>query len=219
MPKSKNTSNTSIDEQPKSKRSSNWTVIQYDESSPENWRDVINDMHIEWIESPLHDKDLDAAGNPKKPHRHILLMFGSLKSYEQVKELTELLNFPIPKPCHNTRALVRYMTHMDDPNKAQYSSADIKSYGGVDLAQILKANSSERYSIIREMIEFIRQSDIREFQDLMDYAISQRFDDWFPMLCDNSAYIVQQYIKSVRHRTSNLGPVKNVDLETGEIID
>jgi hypothetical protein len=176
-------------------------------------------MHIEWIESPLHDNDFDAAGNPKKPHRHLLFMFGSLKSFEQVKELADLLNCPIPKPCHNTRALVRYMTHMDDANKFQYSSADIKSYGGVDLAQILKANSSERYSVIREMIEFIRQNDIREFQDLMDYAISQRFDDWFPLLCDNSAYIVQQYIKSARHRISNVGGVKNVNFETGEIID
>ncbi|MET2064577.1 hypothetical protein ABXM48_13300, partial [Enterococcus faecium] len=40
---------------------------------------------------------------------------------------------------------------------------------------------------------------ITEIKDLIDYAMSERFDDWFPLLCDNSAYIIGQYIKSNRH--------------------
>ncbi|MGZ9475178.1 replication protein, partial [Staphylococcus epidermidis] len=27
-----------------------------------------------------------------------------------------------------------------------------------------------------------------------------RFDDWFPLLCDNSTFIMSNYIKSIRHR-------------------
>jgi len=30
--------------------------------------------------------------------------------------------------------------------------------------------------------------------------MNERFDDWFPLLCDNSAYIMDSYIKSNRHR-------------------
>ena len=77
-------------------------------------------MHIEWVESPLHDKDLNASGEAKKPHIHILLLFGGVKSYEQVKEITDSLNCPIPQRCHNARALVRYMAHLDNPEKHQY---------------------------------------------------------------------------------------------------
>ncbi|WP_428270135.1 hypothetical protein [Enterococcus faecium] len=38
-----------------------------------------------------------------------------------------------------------------------------------------------------------------EMKDLIDYALESRFEDWFPLLCDNSAFIMEQYIKSNRH--------------------
>jgi hypothetical protein len=192
----------------KETRTRNWTIVLYPESAPDNWREIIDDMHIEWVESPLHDKDLNATGEPKKPHWHVLLMFGGVKSYEQVKELTDALNAPIPERCHNAKAMVRYMVHMDNPEKAQYSQSDIKAHGGVDLAELLRPSSSERYSIISDMIGYVKANMIIEFQDLMDYARLNKFDTWFPLLCDNSAYVVNQYIKSQRHRVNpNTGEV------------
>lgn len=201
----------------KDSRTRNWTIVLYPESTPKNWRNIIDDMHIEWIESPLHDKDINADGEPKKPHWHILLMFGGVKAYEQVKELTDLLNAPIPTKCHNAKALVRYMAHLDNPEKAQYSRDDIIGHGGVDIAEMLRPSSSERYTLIKEMIAYVRKNNILEFQDLMDYASENRFDDWFPLLCDNSAYVVGQYIKSQRHRQSSENFY--VDPETGEVLE
>lgn len=197
----------------KDTRTRNWSIILYPDSAPENWRDVIDEMHIEWIESPLHDKDLNATGEAKKAHWHILLMFGGVKSYEQVRELTDILNCPSPQKCHNSKALVRYMAHLDNPEKVQYDVNAIRGHGGVDIAEMLRPSSSERYALIKEMIVFIKDNNILEFQDLMDYASEQRFDDWFPLLCDNSAFVIGNYIKSCRHRHS-----KNVDCGTGEIL-
>ena len=194
-------------------RTRNWAIVLYPESAPDNWRNLIDDMHIEWVESPLHDKDINATGEVKKAHWHILLMFGGVKSYEQVKELTDSLNAPIPERCHNAKAMVRYMAHLDNPDKAQYSINDIKSHGGVDLAELLRPSSSERYTIINEMITYVRDNAITEFQDLMDYARMNEFDRWFPLLCDNSAYVVGQYIKSQRHRQIKVNP------NTGEVIN
>lgn len=199
----------------KETRTRNWTIVLYPESAPENWRQILDDMHIEWIESPLHDKDINANGETKKAHWHILLMFGGVKTYEQIKEVTDKLNAPIPQRCHNSKAMVRYMAHLDNPDKAQYNTSDIKAHGGVDLAEMLRPSSSERYIIIRDMISYVRINGIAEFQDLMDYASTEHFDDWFPLLCDNSAYVVNQYIKSQRHR---LQPELKVDSETGEVI-
>jgi len=184
-----------------SDRTRNWTFVLYPESAPDNWRSILDDEHIEWIESPLHDKDLNADGQPKKPHIHILLLFGGVKSYEQVVDITERLNQPIPQRCHNAKALVRYMAHLDNPEKAQYSQSDIIGHGGVDLAELLRPSSSERYSLLREMMDYVRSAGVTEFQDLMDYAASDRFDDWFPLLCDSCAYVLGQYIKSQRHRS------------------
>lgn len=198
----------------KETRTRNWTIVLYPESAPDNWRELLDDMHIEWVESPLHDKDINATGEFKKPHWHILLMFGGVKTYEQVFAVCECLNAPRPERCHNAKAMVRYMAHLDNPDKAQYSVSDIKSHGGVDLAEMLRPSSSERYSIIGDMISYIRQHNIIEFQDLMDYALENEFDSWFPLLCDNSAFVVGQYIKSQRHR---LQP--KVNSETGELIE
>lgn len=203
-------------------RTRNWTIVLYPESAPKNWRNILDDFHIEWIESPLHDSDINANGEPKKAHWHILLMFGGVKTYEQVKEITDKLNSPIPQRCHNAKAMVRYMAHLDNPDKAHYSVSDIKAHGGVDLAEMLRPSSSERYTLIREMIDYVRKNNILEFQDLMDYASENRFDDWFPLLCDNSAYVVGQYIKSQRHRKNDCKQNCDgftVDSVTGEVLE
>ena len=172
----------------------------YPESAPKNWREYIDELHVEWVESPLHEFDTNATGEVKKPHWHVLLMFGGVKSYEQVCECIAPLNCPIPQRCHNAKAMVRYMAHLDNPEKFQYSTADIKAHGGVDIAELLRPSASERYTLIREMTEYIKHEGITEFQDIMDYAAAERFDDWFPLLCDNSAYVIGQIIKSQRHR-------------------
>lgn len=195
-------------------RTRNWTFVLYPESAPDNWRDVLDELHIEWVESPLHDKDLNADGQPKKPHHHIGLFFPGNKTYEQIKEITDSLNCPIPQRCHNGRALVRYMAHLDNPEKAQYDTSDIKGHGGIDVAEMLRPSSSERYTLISEMFAYIKTNNVVEFQDLVDYARENKFDTWFPLLCDNCSFVVGQYIKSQRHRQS----IVKVDPETGEII-
>lgn len=184
----------------KEQRTRNWTFVLYEDSAPDNWRELLDKQFLEWVESPWHDKDINADGEPKKKHKHILLMFGGVKSYEQVKEITDLLHAPIPQRCHNAKAMVRYMAHLDNPEKAQYNVSEIIPHGGVDLAELLRPSSSERYTIIKEMIDYVRSAAITEFQDLMDYAAAEHFDDWFPLLCDSCAFVVGQYIKSQRHR-------------------
>lgn len=193
-------------------RTRSWTFIVYPESAPENWREILDEKHIQWIESPLHDNDLNADRTAKKPHWHILLMYESVKAFEQVRQLTDCLNSPIPQKCAGAKALVRYMAHLDNPDKAQYSVNEIVGHGGADVAELLKPSSSERYSLIREMLSFVRDARISEFQDLVDYAMEHKFDDWFPLLCDNSSFIVMNYIKSYRNRS-----LHKVDLSTGEI--
>lgn len=184
----------------KSQRTRNWTFVLYPDSAPENWTEQIDELHIEWIESPLHEFDTNPGGEVKKAHKHILMMFGGMKTYEQVAEITEQLNSTIPQRCLSVKGTVRYMAHLDNPEKFQYSPSDIKQHGGVDLAELLKPSSSERYELIKEMCQYIKENDLTEFQDLMDYSMLERFDSWFPLLCDNSAFVIGQYIKSQRHR-------------------
>ena len=88
-------------------RKRNWVFVLYPDSAPENWREQLRDMLVPGFISPLHDKDVNADGTPKKPHWHVILTFKGLKSYEQVKAITEKLNAPAPQICKDTRAYAR----------------------------------------------------------------------------------------------------------------
>ena len=177
-----------------------WTCVVYPDSLPANWTDILDDLHLEWVQSPLHDKDVNATGEPKKSHYHLLFLFAGVKSFEQIKEITDLLNAPIPQVCHNSRSLVRYMIHLDNPDKYQYNKSDIISHGGVEIDEFLRPTSSIRYEIIKDMISFVQREGITEYQDLVDYAMYNEYETWFPLLCDSCTYVVNQYIKSARHR-------------------
>ena len=59
-------------------RARNWSLVVYPESAPENWRDILDDYHIPWVESPLHDKDINPDGEIKK-HIGILVYFFLVK--------------------------------------------------------------------------------------------------------------------------------------------
>ena len=199
----------------------NWTIVVYPESAPDNWRDIIDSWHIEWVESPIHDSDLNADGEKKKEHYHVLLMFGGVKTYEQIVELIQPINCPIPKRVHNCKALVRYMAHLDNPDKVQYDITKVISHGGVDVADLLKPSSSERYTYIREMQTWCNEHGIVEFNDLFDYAAIERFDDWYPLLCDSCTFVMTQFLKSKRHSRSSslyIEDGKIVDKATGEIL-
>lgn len=184
-------------------RSRTWCAVLYPDSAPPDWRDLIDQYHVQWAESPLHEFDVNANGEVKKPHWHIVLTFEGKKSYEQICELLRPLNGPIPQRCHDVRGAVRYFAHLDNPEKYQYDPCDIVGHGGFDIAAALQPTSSQRYELLNEMMDFVRSNGLVEFQDLCDYARSERRSDWFPMLCDNSTFIMQQYIKSQRHRSSH----------------
>ena len=201
-------------EKSKDPRVRNWLAVVYPDSLPENWRDILDETSVPWCESPLHDKDIDGDGNPKKPHIHLVFKFGGKKSFNQVKELLEPLNCPIPKECNDIEGAVRYMAHLDTPHKHPYPPSGIVGHNGFDPALYIKATVSMRYELIDQMLDFIAQYNVTEFMDFMVYAKYKKRDTWYPLLCDSSAFIIKESIKSNRHRVRH----DFVDPETGEIL-
>lgn len=189
------------DEKRKDSRTRNWTFVVYPDSAPENWRDIIDEEHTQWCVSPLHDMDINPDNTPKKPHYHVLLTYKGLKSYKQIKELTDALNAPIPQKCANVTGMVRYFVHRDNPEKYQYSVKNIHAYGGFDVEAHFVASTGERNELIKQMIDFVKSNNIVHFADLVDFAITEHYYDWYPLLTSNSSYILKEYIKSNWQRT------------------
>jgi len=198
-------------------RTRNWTFLVYPDSSPENWRDILDEEHLEWVESPIHDKDLNPTGEVKKPHWHVLILFGGVKTYEQVLEVLKPLNCTIPQKVQNAKSLIRYFAHLDNPDKAQYRLSDVIAHGGVDVLDLLAPTKSQRYSLLRDMFDYIEEHNLTEYKDFVNYARIHHYDDWWPLICDNSTYLLTSFIKSQRHSKQS-GSALRVCSETGEII-
>lgn len=59
-----------------------------------------------------------------------------------------------------------------------------------------------KYELIGEMMDFVTEKDIDELEDLLVYACDERFDDWFPLLCDsdNLVHMMRELIDSHRRK-------------------
>lgn len=198
----------------KDDRTRTWAFVAYPESLPPNWRAVLDEMSVPWACSPLHDKDVnETTGEPKKPHYHVVLSFEGKKSYEQVKEFTDKLKATVPQKCHSVRGAVRYMAHLDNPEKAQYSTSDITCGMGFDVDDALKLSATEKDQILQRLEDFIFERHVREYAHLA-YWVSKYHPEWRETLKCNS-YHIGQIIKSIRN-SGEENPL--IDLETGEVV-
>lgn len=205
----------------KNQRFRNWLFIVYPESAPADWIDQLDQLHVEACISPLHDKDINPTGEPKKPHYHVLLAFDGVQTYSQVEAITDSLQASKPIVCKSVKGSVRYFAHLDNPEKYRYNTSDIKSLSGFDIAEALKPSSADRYTLIGEMIEFVQEFNILEFEDLILYAKNFKQNTWFPILCDNSSFLMTKFIDSRRYRYRSgerLIDKELIDVNTGEIL-
>lgn len=181
-------------------RGRNWTFVGYPgDSLPENYREILSDeLHLCWCESPIHDQDLNGDGSEKKAHIHFILSYEGNKSFEQVLYITERLHCPIPQMCGNMRAMVRYLIHIDNPEKHQYKREDIKCYGGFCLDDYFGRSLTENREVLKEIIEFCKDNDIHEMCELVDIAWDMGNNDWIDIITSRNTVFLSSYLKS-RH--------------------
>lgn len=152
----------------KSTKKRNWAFVLYPESAPADWLERLKLSGLMGAVSPLHDKDINADGEPKKAHYHIILVYAGPTSFNVVNALCESLNQPIPQPLESVRGYYRYLTHKDNPEKYQYSDSDIVTFGGFDYRDYVEMTKSEVLKCIRSVQALIRDNDISEYSDLLD---------------------------------------------------
>lgn len=190
-------------EKKRDERTRNWTIIVYPESAPDNWRDILDNYHIGWLCSPLHDKDVNPDGKLKKAHWHVVLVFENKKSFAQIKDIADKLNSPIPQKVEGIRGMVRYLIHLDNPEKYQYSKDDIENHGVYDIERYFKNSSSERQTLI-EIVQYIRREHITSFSQLTYYAIDIENEDWFDTMSQRNTIFLKEVIQGEYHSQKRL---------------
>ena len=146
----------------------NWVMIVYPDSLPENWLDILVQTGLPCAISPLHDRDVEATGDPKKPHRHVIMCWDGPAPYTQAKRISDSLHGAEPKPLDSLRGYYRYLTHKDSPDKAQYDDKDIIQLNGFNIANYTELTRSEVTEALKMIQGYVRAHGILEYADLMD---------------------------------------------------
>lgn len=155
----------------KEQRSNKWAFLLYQESAPKDYLNILEELHVPFVLSPWHDKDVNrSTGEFKKPHKHGALFFETLKSYRQV---SELISDNLKGPTHvevvmSPKGMYDYFIHAENPDKTPYNIDDIESGAGFELDKFLAEQASDEF--LNEVIDLIENNDITELEDLVYFA-------------------------------------------------
>ena len=181
----------------------NWTFVLYPESAPPDWVEQLKQSGLLCAISPLHDKDLNPTGEPKKAHYHIILVYSGPTTYNAVAKFTARLNATIPQDLESVRGMYRYFTHKDNPEKHQYPEGDIRTINGFNIADLVELTKTEVNEIKFRIIQIIRGADINEYCDLINFLIDNEMAAEYDVACNNT-FFFNSYVASRRHSTSRV---------------
>lgn len=127
-----------------------------------------------------HDKDTTEKGKPKPLHWHIVVSYSSVKSLEQVREDFEgVAANGFVEPVRDMRAAIRYLAHMDNPEKAQYDTP--KTLNGLDISKHITTSDKQKEALkaMKELIRFVNDNAIYYYNDLLDLLDAEGRDDLY----------------------------------------
>ena len=195
-----------------------WAFVLYPESAPEDWRGQLQATGLPIAISPLHDRDLDPTGEPKKPHHHIILCFSGPTTYNVVKAITDGLGQPIPQPLESVRGYYRYLIHKDNPDKVQYSEADIQHLNGFNISDFAELTRSEVFQMKRTILSIIRELQLTEYSDLIFYLEDAGLYGEMEVATNHTIFF-DAVLRSCRYKETKRDATARIDPETGEILE
>ena len=196
-----------------------WTFLIYEESAPTDWRDIIRQRGLVCASSPIHDRDINADGTPKKPHWHLIVVYDGPTTYNNVLALSQgELNGTVPKVLDSPRGMYTYFSHGDNPEKAQYDPNGIEHFNGFNITDLCQLRASEIFELKSKIIDFIDDNFITEYADLVRGLKRAEMRDELRVVMD-STFFFDKYICSHRHSCGSLDDVIKKNQKDKFIVD
>lgn len=175
-------------------RIKNFACLLYPEGYPENWLDLIRTYGIPCY-YVYHDKD------DKKPHIHVIFCANNAISMDTAQMIVESIggaNNKVERVA-NRKGYLRYLIHLDNPEKYQYNPTDVHTECGAEYDLETLANDEELqetyFKRLQEILEYIDATQTYIYCDFVRYCLVNR-RDWLKILISPYGRIVDKYIKS-----------------------
>lgn len=188
-----------------------FAYVVYPESAPADWIEQLQQTGLSFVVSPLHDKDIDPTGTPKKPHYHVIISWGNTTTYRAARGLCDKLRCPRPQALKSPNAMYRYLTHKDNPDKYQYEEQPV-TYNG----WVRPLNAADVVQLKREIWGMVYTNDCQEYGELLMVCVehgSEYFDVasshtiFFSKICDGYRHSPIRTLKR-RYNMLDDGPEK-----------
>lgn len=188
-----------------------FAYVVYPESAPADWIEQLQQTGLSFVVSPLHDKDVDPTGTPKKPHYHVIISWGNTTTYRVARGLCDKLRCPRPQALKSPNAMYRYMQHLDNPDKYQYTDIPT-TYNG----WVRPLNAADVVQLKREIWGMVYTNDCQEYGELLMVCVehgSEYFDVasshtiFFSKICDGYRHAPIRTLKR-RYNMLDDGPEK-----------
>lgn len=162
--------------------------------------------HLTFAVSPIHDKDVDEDGSQKKAHYHLLLSYTSATTLKNIIGWFKACGMPesdlhCVRVCASGVGYYRYLTHKDNPEKAQYSEKDIRVFNDTDeLFKKFSKTFSDKIDDLVHIFQIVDELNTISFHSLIQYLmLNER--DLFKLLTSSSALAicVKEYQRSLEY--------------------
>lgn len=114
--------------------------------TPEDCMNVLRQHDIKAAWMMLHDKDVDDDGKPKGKHLHFVIRTLNAHTFDAVRkwfngvkdaESGQQVNVRVEQTKGSSeRGAVRYLAHLDNPEKAQYNPGEITCFNALSRRQL-----------------------------------------------------------------------------------
>lgn len=195
------------------KKSKYFCCVLYPDSSTYDTDKLIKALaeeHLTFAVSPIHDRDVEDDGSPKKAHYHLLLAYSSATTLDNIRSWFKICGM-LESDLHSVRVCAsgvgyyRYLTHKDNPEKAQYDDNDIRVFNDSDeLFKKFSKTASEKIDDLVRIFQIVDELNTISFHNLIQYLmLNER--DLFKMLTSSSALAicVKEYQRSLEYDLKN----------------
>lgn len=162
--------------------------------------------HLTFAVSPIHDRDIESDGTLKKAHYHLLIAYSSATTLSNIRGWFNACGMPYSdlhsvRICASGVGYYRYLTHKDNPEKAQYNDCDIRVFNDSDeLFKKFSKTASDKIDDLVRIFRIVDELNTISFHDLIQYLmLNER--ELFKMVTSSSALAIciKEYQRSLEY--------------------
>lgn len=134
-------------------RSRNFSMVSYLPA------DVIESYcklpHVKNYAYILHDKDVKEDGSLKEPHYHVVVVYNNTRTLSAVRSEMQTYSDKgntLVEYCQDLEATYDYLLHRRNPEKAQYSSEDVRTNVGYFRGDYSSTEDNTAYCLVMDII-------------------------------------------------------------------